>query len=306
MKIRLLAHQLEVAYDNFLALKCPNIDSSGTIVAVLGHNGAGKSTLIKTILDLLPVKHGQLRVTDENGQLLRPEAHMAFCPETGSVFEDISVEDYIRLWCRIKHQDARYYKREGAKYVELLELSPLLRKLGRELSKGQRRRVQTAIGFFTQPKLFLFDEPFDGLDVQKTTELTDIIADHAPGMSFLISSHRMDVIERLADQVIVLKDGSVAAAGTVDEVSRVLCGKAAVISNASQPALLLETLRFHFRDDCVSRLGDSITLAGEAFDMAAVLEIVKEVDRNGAQVTSARPSLTDAMNYHLRRIKVRA
>src|SRR5690242_13304508 len=136
---------LSVAYDGHVALESESADIRGNIIAVLGHNGAGKSTLIKSILNLLPLTSGtiRLRYVDDRGVTpLVPEEHMAFCPETGSVFADIPVESYLKLWCRIKHGDAKYYRRGGSHYMELLSLEPLLPKLGRELSKGQRRRVQ--------------------------------------------------------------------------------------------------------------------------------------------------------------------
>ena len=224
--IRLRADGFSTGYDGIAALDIPRLELRGNVIALIGHNGAGKSTFIKGLLGLLPALEGSFEVCDRvSGCPLVPEDDMAFCPETGAVFSDISVKDYVRLWCRMKQGDGNYYKKAGAEYVELMQLEPLMSKLGRELSKGQRRRVQTAVGFLSRPKLFLFDEPFDGLGVQKTSELADIIRAHSKKMSFVISSHRMDVVERLADQVLVLKDGRLEAAGGVSDVCRKLSGK---------------------------------------------------------------------------------
>jgi len=212
-KISIECSNLDVGYDTDFRLLCPHLTLRGDIVAVLGHNGAGKSTLLKAVLKLLRPRSGSLAVSRASA-VLAPEEHMAFCPETGAVFEDISVEDYVKLWCRLRHRQAAYYRREGAKYIELLGLEPLLPRLGRELSKGQRRSVQTAIGFLYRPQLFVFDEPFDGLDVQKTRELANLLKEHIHLMSFIISSHRMDVIERLADSALVLDRGDLLAPGS--------------------------------------------------------------------------------------------
>ena len=104
----------------------------------------------------------------------------------------------------------------------LLELEDLLPKLGRELSKGQRQRVQIAAGFISKPSLFLFDEPFDGLDVMRTSHLMEILKKHMPSTAYIISSHRMDIIERMCDQIIVLCDGKSVVSGSLDVVCKEL------------------------------------------------------------------------------------
>jgi len=221
-KVILEAKNLSVRYSELVALNFPNLQAEGSVIALLGHNGAGKSTLIKSILGLLDPHSGSFLVRDVDGRQLQPERDMAFCPETGAVFADIAVERYLQLWCRIKHGDARYYLRAGSSYVERLSIAELLKKKGRELSKGQRRRVQTALGFMINPRLFLFDEPFDGLDVQRTNDLMEIVEEERTKRAFLISSHRMDVMERLADVVVVLQRGEVACTGSVHDVCQTL------------------------------------------------------------------------------------
>jgi ABC-2 type transport system ATP-binding protein len=222
--INITAHNLEVRYSNLVALTIPKLSASGRVIALLGHNGAGKSTFIKTLLGLLEPTAGGVHLSRDDGTLLRPERNMAFCPENGAIFADISVERYLQCWCRITHNQASYYRREGAKYVERLSISELLHKKGKELSKGQRRRVQTALGFMGDPDLFLFDEPFDGLDVQRTNDLMEIVDEERTHRTFLISSHRMDVMERLSDLVIVLQHGRIACTGTVPQVCTFLAG----------------------------------------------------------------------------------
>ena len=301
--IEITGHNLCVAYEDFVALRAQELSLKGNIISVVGHNGAGKSTFIKAVLGLLQPSTGELATWNVEGDKrspLIPEQHMAFCPEVGAVFLDISVESYIKLWCRIKHRDGNYYKRDGARYVDVLQVGPLLKKLGRELSKGQRRRVQTAIGFLIKPKLFLFDEPFDGLDVQKTSELADIIRQEALSTSFIISSHRMDVVERLSDLIVVLKEGYFFASGPVERVCTELCGRSAIISNLSDPHALLLRIRAQYPDCLVSRIGHQITVTGGSLDVSALGRFLNQLDGASIRVDEVQPSLVEAMNFHLK------
>ena len=215
--VTLFLSDLTVNYASQVALANVSAQLTGNIIAVIGANGSGKSTLIKTILQLLEPMHGSAQILAD-GMALLPERDMAFSPENGAVFADLTVESYIKLWCRIKQHDPKYYLGAGRQYLELLEVQPLLRKLGRELSKGQRRRVQTLVGFICNPRFFLFDEPFEGLDIEQSRILTEIMRTESEQRALFISSHRMDIVERLADQVLVLDGGKLAAAGTVAEV----------------------------------------------------------------------------------------
>lgn len=303
-QVTLEAEGFSVGYDGNVVLSTGRVDLTGNVIALAGHNGAGKSTFIKALLGLLPPESGILQAREtESGELLRPDKHMAFCPETGSVFADITVKEYLKLWCRLKAPRGNYFEKEGAELLEALELYPLLGKKGRELSKGQKQRVQTAAGFFTQPTFFLFDEPFDGLDVQRTHELMSIIREFTPQISFLVSSHRMDVVERLADHVIVLQNGRIKTSGPTTEVSQSLCENMFVIHNASTPEALCQQLEEAFPEAFVYLLGQSIRIATSQVSEAQLAEFVSQSDANGAQMTQVSPTLTDAMSLHLRMLK---
>jgi ABC-2 type transport system ATP-binding protein len=298
VQMALHAREVEVCYEDDPALTIPELVLSGNIVAVIGHNGAGKSTLLKALLGLLPLAHGELwcGVRSNSGEYrLLPERDMAFCPETGSVFADITVQSYVELWCRIKYSQADYYKRAGAAVFDLLDISPLLSKLGRELSKGQRRRVQTAIGFLLEPKLFLFDEPFDGLDVQRTSELTEIIERRVEHTAFVISSHRMDVVERIADTVLVLAHGRIVACGSVADVARTLAPLCVRISGVEHPQLE-STAKSLLPNALVTRVGDESLLLA---DTGSSIETLRAA-LPAAQISNMDPSLIDAVNVHLR------
>jgi ABC-2 type transport system ATP-binding protein len=300
--VEINARALRVDYGAFTALDLPTLTVAGRVIAVIGHNGAGKSTFIKALLNLIPPASGVIGVeafVATQRQRLIPERDMAFCPEMGSVFADITVESYIRLWCRLKQGDGTFYRHTGSRYIELLSISPLLRKLGRELSKGQRRRVQTAIGFLTEPRFFLFDEPFDGLDVQRTNELSTLIAAESETRSFLISSHRMDVVQRLADVVVVLKEGTCLAAGRVEAVCAELSGRTAIITAGEAAPHVSDLVSTRFPTALLSRRGGQITVTGPMVDPAALTAALAPLGDTPILIDIVAPRLVDAMNYHL-------
>lgn len=304
--VKLVAKDLEVAYGDNLALKIDDLQATGSIFAVIGHNGSGKSTLMKTVLGLLPARLGDVHAyLAETGRfsLLVPERHMAFAPEHGAIFEDLSVESYVQLWCRIKHFDSGYYKKAGARIIERLRIPPLLKKLGRELSKGQRQRVQAAIGFLAEPKLFLFDEPFDGLDLKQSSELGECMLDEAYRTSMVVSSHRIEVVERLADVFVVLRNGELLTSGSLEEVCGELAGTRITIANGKDTASSLaiaELLRQHYRRSSVNQVGNEISVVGEGLNAEDVGRLLAEHGYSEHSIEVGKPSLIEAMNYHLR------
>lgn len=307
--LELRAEDLLLAYGRHLALDIPRLSANGRIVAIIGHNGSGKSTCIKSILQLLIPRRGCIEanwVLNGERTALVPEQHMAFSQENGGVFADIKVESYLKLWCRIKHRNGNYYKQYGSHYLEQLDIPPLLGKLGRELSKGQRRRVQAAVGFFTHPKLFLFDEPFDGLDIGQSTQLANIMQSESRRMAMIISSHRMEVVERLADLIIVLRKGRIFTMGTVEEVCRDLCGSSIAVSNSPDQRLellgLLPSIREEFYTCLVNHIGDRLTVTGSDVTLQALKEFFIRQKIEGIQLNVVKPSLVDAMHYHLNKL----
>lgn len=301
-KVRITAGDLEIAYSDVIAVRADSLDITGGVIAVIGHNGAGKSTFIKCLLDLLPPQRGYLEARPLNDPALRLKAEedMAFCPETGSVFADISVESYIKLWCRLKSPSSDFYKKEGSRFIDALFIEPLFKKLGRELSKGQRRRVQTAIGFLCSPKLFLFDEPFDGLDVQKTRELARLIEFESSRTAFIVSSHRMDVIERISDSVLVIKEGRFAASGAVPDVCRVLCPRTARLSNL-QDMDAVEGILSEMYPKCVqTRHNAAIDISGDmSLEENGLRQALTRAGETNSAIEIRSSSLVDAMDYHL-------
>jgi len=298
------ADKLKVSYNAITALSTSGLQLSGNVISVVGHNGAGKSTLIKTILQLLTPKQGKLVVSELNQEgvpvALTSDRDMAFCPEEGAVFADISVRSYIEMWCRLKHRDPEYYLKQEEELLNELDIDLLLDRLGRELSKGERRRVQTFIGFLCNPKLFLLDEPFDGLDVQRTDQLANIISRQAIERCFLISSHRLDVVENLSDLVIVLKAGKFIASGKPGDVAQKLSGATLVIEATRYDSRLLPFLENRFPGFAFRNQGRRVYITGKSIPVESIESSLKEDKFEISNFSKQRPTLAEAMSYQFK------
>ena len=121
-------------------------------------------------------------------------------------------------------------------------------------------------------------------------------------MSVILSSHRMDVVERLADAVVVLKDGQVIAHGLVDEVCEILCGPTWLIGSLDTPDEALQQLREALPEVLAVRLGSQVSLTGHGLDEGTVAKVLTDLKLLSATITKERSTLTDAMNYHLRTV----
>lgn len=341
-KIDFELENYRACYDKVTALSIPGFKASANIVCLIGHNGSGKSTLLKSILGLHTPKTGCVKVHYQDSSksfLLSPEQHMAFSPENGAVFADISVESYIRLWCKIKLGDKNYYKKKGHEFIESLSVEHLLSKLGRELSKGERRRVQATVGFMCQPRLFLFDEPFDGLDIVQGNNLAALIRHHSRHCCFIISSHRMEVVERLADTVVVLGripesedeasenvhgqqvsracddiskrqlvPGRVVTSGSPAAVSSFLSGKSLLVqirepSNQSFEAFMA-ALAVQLPSLVANLFGEQLIITGKGIQTSSITAIANSLRIEIESLKETIPSLTDAMTYHLQQLPI--
>ncbi|MCB0359825.1 MAG: hypothetical protein KDD44_09320, partial [Bdellovibrionales bacterium] len=187
-------------------------------------------------------------------------------------------------------------------YLESLNITPLLRRKGRELSKGQRRRVQMAAGFMIQPRLFAFDEPFDGLDILQSNQLAELLARESSQISILLSSHRMDVVERLADTIVVLFEGHIHCVGNLESVCRSLCRESILITHLgdSLDHSVLHVLRDEFPGALVNHFGTQYAVSGNTLDHLRIEETLARAGIRDFHLTRTTPSLVDAMNFHLK------
>lgn len=190
----------------------------GERFGLLGHNGAGKTTLMKLMLGLCQATEGEVvvqghKIEGANGG----GGNIGYLPESVSFHGSMTGREVIRFYARLK-------RRSKAECDELLERVGLSSAAGRRVrtySKGMRQRLGLAQAMLGHPPLMLLDEPTTGLDPGLRRLFYDVIAKRAAaGSTALISSHALSEIEASADRVAIMKDGSVVACGSLDELRR--------------------------------------------------------------------------------------
>lgn len=189
--------------------------ASGELVGLIGPNGAGKSTLIKAMLGLVPTHTGQVLF---EGKLLRPQRHrVAYVPQRSQIDWDypITAWNVVMLartatlgWLHSPGAAARHLVRAALERVEMLELCH--RQIG-QLSGGQQQRVFLARALAQQADLFLFDEPFTGIDKKTEAIMLNVFAElQTQGKLILVCSHEWGTALHRYDRLLLLNQRLIA------------------------------------------------------------------------------------------------
>jgi ABC-2 type transport system ATP-binding protein len=194
----------------------------GSITCIVGPNGAGKTTLLGMILGLHRADAGELAVFGLDPSSAGPEvrALLGYSPEHHTLPPDVRAHDLVRHIAELHglpHRDATNRASDALWAVGLGE--ERFRPIG-TMSTGQRQRVKLAQAIAHDPRLVLLDEPTDGLDPVQRDQMLELIRRCGTefGIDVLLSSHLLEEVERVCDSVVILRDGVVAANGSINDV----------------------------------------------------------------------------------------
>lgn len=255
----------------------------GGVIAVLGRNGAGKTTLIHTLLGLVRPKSGQARV------FARRPGNSLNRQRTGVMLQDadlpdgLTVREHAALYAEY-FDDALDFKTLAG----LCELEGFQDRLYRVLSGGQKRRTQFAMAVIGQPGLLFLDEPTTGLDPEARRALWRVIRTLSErGTTIVLTTHYLEEADRLADRIIVLDDGRIAADAPAEEIRDTVGGAvircATALDEGSLSALPdVEWARLS------GRVAELLTR-----NTTATLRALLEQDPALSDLTVSRPSLED-------------
>jgi ABC-2 type transport system ATP-binding protein len=187
----------------------------------LGPNGAGKTTTIRMLMGLAQPDSGTIRMLG----MRMPEDSLAIrrviglVPDDTLLFDYLTGGEYLEFIARLYGLERDRARERARELLELFELQENPRKLIGEFSKGMRKRVAMAAALIHRPRLFLMDEPFEGVDAVGARLMKDILLDQVRhGATVFLTSHVLEVVERLCTQVAIISRGKVVAQGTLDEL----------------------------------------------------------------------------------------
>ncbi|MGD1071606.1 MAG: ABC transporter ATP-binding protein [Bryobacteraceae bacterium] len=215
-------HDLRKIYDgkpavDGLSLTVPR----GSFFGFLGPNGAGKSTTIRMLTGLIPVTSGSIELLGlpMPQQELAIKQRIGLVPDESLLFDRLTGLEFLEFVGRMYSLARPLARHRAEELLDLFELADERRKLIAEYSKGMRKRIAMAASLIHRPELFLMDEPFEGVDAVGARLMKDILADQVRhGATVFLTSHVLEVVERLCDHAAIINAGKIVAEGSMDDL----------------------------------------------------------------------------------------
>ncbi|HUS07830.1 MAG TPA: ABC transporter ATP-binding protein [Bryobacteraceae bacterium] len=194
---------------------------AGSFFGFLGPNGAGKTTTIRMLMGLAPPTSGRIELLG----LSMPENDVAIkgkiglVPDESLLFDHLTGSEFVEFVGRMYRLPRATARERAGELMELFELDGSRRKLIGEYSKGMRKRVAMAASLIHRPQLFLMDEPFEGVDAVGARLMKDILIDQVRrGATIFLTSHVLEVVERLCDRVAIIHEGRIVTEGLMADL----------------------------------------------------------------------------------------
>ncbi len=219
-------------------LKDITVSFENKIYALLGSNGAGKTTLIRSIAGLYPftgtiVKNG-ISAAENRSEFL---ADFGYLPQTFGCVPYFSVREALELFCVMKNIPKDAFADEINRCLEKVGMSVEIDKKISKLSGGMLRRIGIAQSLLGSPSLLLLDEPTSGLDPEERIRFSKIIADRDETCTAIISTHIISDVKDCCDEVVVLREGEIVFAGSVEQLTAQAADKVFAVMPESKNSL---------------------------------------------------------------------
>lgn len=192
----------------------------GELVGFLGPNGAGKSTTMRSILGLLSVDSGEI-LWDGHPITADDRRRIGYMPQERGLYARMRVGEHIAYIGRLAGLTGDVAERRAGEWAERVGLADRTNDLVQDLSTGNQQRVQLAVAMVHEPDLMVLDEPFAGLDPVAVAILSEVMVEQVErGATVVFSSHQLDLVQDLADQLTIVANGTTRAVGTSTELRR--------------------------------------------------------------------------------------
>ena len=176
----------------------------------VGKNGAGKTTTIKLMLGLLHATKGNIIYLDKEYSYESGNRRVGFLPELMHFPEQLTIKELLMNFAQMRGANRKKALETVEYYVEKMNLTDSFDRVIRNLSKGMRQKVGIIQSFIHNPEVLILDEPTSGLDPESRMQLFDLIREtKKKGKTFVISTHNLDEIEHIADNVVFFSKGKI-------------------------------------------------------------------------------------------------
>lgn len=193
----------------------------GQIVGFLGPNGAGKSTTMNMITGYISATEGTIEIdgVDIFEEPEKAKKKIGYLPEMPPLYPDMLVREYLSFVCDLKKVKKDKKEQMISKVMRRTKITDVSERLIKNLSKGYKQRVGFAGAMLGDPEILIFDEPTVGLDPKQILEIRDLIRDLSEKHTILLSSHIMQEVSAVCNQIIIINEGKMIVKDTPEHIS---------------------------------------------------------------------------------------
>lgn len=190
----------------------------GDIYGFLGPNGAGKTTTIRMIMGIIQPDSGSIEISDNNMENLGRQI-IGYLPEDRGLYQKQKLGEIIVYFGLLRGLEKTAAKTKAAEWLERFGLGDQQKRKVEELSKGNQQKVQFILSLVHDPTLLILDEPFTGLDPLNQLLLKEIIQEkREAGTTILFSTHQMEQVERLCNNICLINQGRIIVEGALESI----------------------------------------------------------------------------------------
>jgi ABC-2 type transport system ATP-binding protein len=295
------AYALTKRFGDFTAVDALDINvETGTVVSLLGPNGAGKTTMVRMLATLLRPDSGRASIAGHDifTEADRVRSLISLTGQFAALDKNLTARENLQLMGRLRGHGRAHTRAIVEELIERFDIQDFRDRLVKNLSGGQRRRVDLAAGLIDRPQLLVLDEPTTGLDPRSRQVVWSTVRELvAEGVTLLLTTQYLEEADALADRVVLIDHGREIAAGTPAQLKAQVGEQRVDVVAADGMALelLVSALDEHFTTD-VSREQRTVSVQApeEAADLLRVAQAVHDSGIAVDEIALRRPTLDDA------------
>lgn len=270
--------------------------SQGAIFGFLGPNGAGKTTTIKVLTGLIHPTKGRAELFGQDVKLPQARARLGYLPENPYIYPYLTAFEFVHLSAQLSGLRGKVARERATRMLEHVGIAYAADRPARKLSKGMLQRAGLAAALVSDPELLILDEPMSGLDPVGRKEVRDLIVhERQAGRTIFFSSHILNDVETLCDEVTILRKGEVVVSGRLDSLLRTDVKRwEVIVENKPQISAWLNAQTRPFVES-----GDRLRIDVEG--LQSVQDLMRELLAQGAIVHELMPRHESLEDLFLRK-----